>query len=357
MKRTTRDILRFMIKALAITLPVLVPAVVCFIWADPFMVFGSADRFYPDPAEHKARVGLNKGMVSVRNYEERLKEGNRYNAFIFGSSLSCYYDAREWVKYLGADSASVSPYHFDSSGEVLEQLAAKIDYLDRSGAQIDHALIVLSPLVVQGHNENKNPMTMDAPQYRRNPLYPLHYYYTFFRAATNSDFLKSWVPGRLVGEPLQVGNNPVFEPQPIVYDPLTNQESMPQWENMISTNPAEFYSRYPLMEPPKEITVGTRSLTGQREKLLRDMARIFAGHNTDLRIIIGPTREKLVLNPEDKKTLIDIFGPDVVKDFSLSHVNDLETDTLMYDNTHYRPVYADRLMEQTYGDRIKTVRK
>lgn len=46
-----------------------------------------------------------------------------------------------------------------------------------------------------------------------------------------------------------------------------------------------------------------------------------------------------------------IFGVDAVHDFSSTLVKALAEDTLLYDRTHYRPVFATRLMRMTYSDR------
>ena len=333
-------------KAFLMTLPVLAPFLLFYWLADPFKVLRSPAVFYEDTA--MPQVGLNKGMVTVENFERQLKNGNKYNAFIFGSSISCYYDAEEWAAYFKEDS--VAPYHFDSGMESLEQMAEKVNYLNNKGIPIKYALIILDPIIMAGETDD-SPMSISPPQLSGNPLEWIKYHYTFFRASTNADFLKSWIPGRISGKSYFLGRNPVFEVQPIVYDQIHNQESIPLWDSLINSDKEKFYSEHPLLDSPDEITVSEELLSSEKSAYLKKIADIFKAQGTDYEVIIGPNRRKVVLNPQDKVTLDSIFGARKVHDFSRSFARDLETDSYLYDNTHYRPPYASKLMKLVYGSR------
>lgn len=354
MNHTRKAVLRFVLKAVLMTLPVVVPAVAFYIVADPFMTLSSRQDWFSDDPQNMPKVGVNKGMVTVRNYEQRLREGACYNAFIFGSSISCYYDAAEWARLLalngGCDTVDISPIHFDSSAESIVQMAEKVSYLDRTGAPLDYALIILDPFVMAAEHDD-SPMSITPPPFSTNPLQPLKFHYTFFRAATNSDFLKSWLPAKITGHPCAYGHKYVFERQPIVYDSKYNQESIPSWDKLIATDPEAFYAEHPLMESPDDITQSEPVLDHQTITALERIADVFARHNTDYRIIIGPNRRKITLNPDDHSRLVNIFDVDRINDFSLSNVDDLTADTLLYDGVHYRPVYANRLLHKAYESR------
>lgn len=349
MDKTTRSILAFILKAFLMSLPILAPAVAFYILADPFKALTTdTSSYYPDYRTHHARVGINKGMVSVRNLEQQIRDGHTYNAFIFGSSVSCYYDARQWAQIIARDSRdTIRPYHFDSSSESLQQMAEKVRYLQDKGIRIRHALIVLDPIIMASETDN-SPMSITPPETTGTLTQLLRFHYTFFRAATNADFLKSWIPGTLADTPSLIGRNPVFEPQPICYDPAINQESIPQWDSIIATDPRHFYAEHPLITPPAHPTQSQRTLTPEKIEALRDIARIFRSQATDYRVIIGPNRRKVTLNPDDLATLNSIFGTGKVRDYTRTNIRDLETDTLLYDNTHYRPAYALRLLRLTY---------
>lgn len=346
MSRTTRSILKFILKTLAVAFPVPALALGWYIFADPFKVLRHYDTYFPEPMENPLRVGVNKGMVTVNNFEDRIKEGHRYNAFIFGSSVSCVYDAKTWA--LMADSSgSASPYHFDSSGESLPAMADKVEYLDREGHELKYALVVLDPIVMAGIDDG-GPATIAPPQLRSAPTGWLRFHYTFFRAATNADFFKSWLPAQFSGKPETNGRNLVFEEQPIVYDPLTNQETIPLWDSLIAHSPNEFYARYPLPASPDKAVASPPLLTGKRLAALQRVQRVFESHRTDCHIIIAPNRRQVTLNQADLDAMRRLFGTDRVHDFSVSMVHELEQDTLLYDDTHYRPSFALRLMRRVY---------
>lgn len=338
-----------MVKALLMTLPVVIPALIFYIWADPFKAARHHDVYFPDPDKYPARVGINKGVVTFRTYEKMLAEGRRYNAFIFGSSISCYYDVHEWKELLTKQTgaADVRPFHFDSSSESLVQMAEKVRYLYDRGDTIRYALVVLDPLVM-AYEEKDAPYRMDPIDLHPDPFYFLRYHYIFFRASTNADFFKSWLPGAITGRRYDNSRNPVFETQPIVYDPTVNQETMPQWDSIIAANPGEFYAGHPLVESPVHPVESPRLLTGRNRQALLDIASIFRKSSTDYQIIIGPNRRKVTLNRQDREWLESLFGRDRVHDFSRTLSKDLEQDTLLYDNTHYRPAYATRLLRLLY---------
>lgn len=347
MEKVTESIVRFMLKAVAVVLPVVAIAVVWYVSADPYKVLRSYDTYLPDPCRCPVRVGINKGLITVTDFEERVAGGARYNAFIFGSSVSCYYDARQWAA-LADTAGGASAFHFDSSGETLTAMADKVEYLDREGHDIDYALVVLDPIVMT-YNDNESPFTLAPPQLHKNIMERLKYHYTYFRAAVNADFFKSWLPYVVTRRAYANGHNLVFEPQPIVYDPSVNQESVPQWDSLIAADPARFYSQYPLIASPDSVTHSARVLDADRIAALRRVARVFDSQATDYQIIIGPNRRKIALNSDDLKLLKQIFDFNRVHDFSRSMAAALECDTLLYDNTHYRPSFSTLLMRRAYG--------
>lgn len=340
----TRSILRFLLKAVLLTLPVVVPAVAFYAVVDPFKSVGQYDCYFDSPQSHPFRIGLNKGMITVRNYEQQVARGGEYNAFIFGSSISIYYDATEWAQLLGEDA---KPYHFDSSAETLERMAAKVEYLHRRGDSIKYALVVLDPLVMNAPN-NDNIADINPPELSRNPLYGLKFHYLIFRAATNVDFFRRWLPAVVRGKLHDPNPNPLFNPQPIIYDPVTNSESMPEWDRLIEENPEAYAHIRRIVAAPSCASVSEPVLTAERIQALQRVARVFAAQGTDYQIIIGPNRMKVTLNPADLRQFHGIFTPERVHDYTTLYAPLTESDSLLYDRTHYRPPFAHRLLRRCY---------
>ena len=333
-----------MLRAALVALPVLVPLLAAYLIADPFKVIYAHDDYFPNPAAVGLRVSVNKGMATVRNYERQVAQGRNYNAFIFGSSISCYYSPEEWAEILGADAR---PYHFDSSSETLVQMGQKAEYLHNRGSEIKYALVVLDPWIMLGRDED-SPFSINPPEVQPSLAHIMKFHYTFFRASMNADFLKSYIYSIFAGEPLEIGRNKVFEDQPIVYDSLTNHKSVPLWDSIIAQDPAGFYAAHPLMPSPATSEQAAEAIDNKSHLALEAMARIFAADGTDYEVIIGPNRRKLTLNDKDLHKLQTIFGASHVHDFSRIWVNELEADTMLYDNVHYRPVFASRLLHAAY---------
>ena len=350
MNTDSRSILKFMLRCVSVIAPVILLLLAWYVLADPFKVLRHYDDYFPDPRLHKVRIGINKGLVTLTNFNDRLSEGRNYDSFIFGSSISCYYDARRWATIVEATSGdTLHPYHFDSSSETLMSMARKTDYLDRQGIGIRHALIVLDPIIM-GADESDGPAYLDPPQLHDSFFETLKYHYTFFRAATNADFFKSYLPAGLRGKPSENGRNLLFERQPIIYDKITNQETIPQWDSLIRTDSRRFYLEHPLKEPPDHLSESFPVLNEERIKALERIKEVFDCHRTDYRIIIGPNRAKVTLNSQDLQVIWRIFSRDRVYDFSRSLAGMLEQDTMLYDNTHYRPPMAELLMRMAYED-------
>ncbi len=348
MARANREILQFLMRTLLLALAVMAPFVIAYVWADPFKVLRHYDGYFEDPARHPARIGLNKGVVTVNTYNDNLRRGIRYNAFIFGSSISCYYDAYEWRDLLMARGAGdVVPVHFDSSAESVMSMDRKVRYLYRTGAPLDYALIVLDPIILQ-HEDSYQPFVVDPVEFNDDRLHYLKFHYTFFRAATNADFLKSIVAAAVTGRPECVGHNPVFEPQPIVHDRLVNQENLPAWDSLIAACPEQFYNERPLPPAAGHAAPGPPAMTFEKYEAFNRIADVFKWHHTYYQIIISPNREGVSLAPSDLETLQWIFGANRVHDFSAAYAADLKNDTLLYDKTHYRPPFASKLMRAVY---------
>lgn len=352
MTPVTRSILRFTIRALLIALPVVVTAVAVYIATDPFKVIRSYDCYLPDPVENPVRIGINKGVVTLDSYLRNTSgdPSHPVNAMIFGSSISCYYDTDEWVSLLHAsagDTVPIRAMHFDSSGETPRSLAHKVNFLAKRDALPDYALIILDPLILN-RDADDSPFAIDPPTFFPGPAHFIKYHYTFFRAATNADFLKSMIYARITGQPDNIGHNPIFESQPIVYDRHANQETIPQWDSIIAADPEKFYLSHPLLPPADTITISAPVLTDSKVEAFSSIAQNFSARSTDCRIIISPNRRGVSLSPADLLILQNLFGEDRVFDFSASHAAYLRTDSLLYDNTHYRRPFASLLMRSAY---------
>lgn len=354
MTNITKSILRFLLRASLAAISVVSPCIAFYVWLDPFKVIWHYDEYFVSPDEAPCRIGLNKGVVTVNTYLNNLAAGAEpYNSFIFGSSISCYYDAGEWSRLLaGRSDTEIHPFHFDSSSETPVSMARKIEYLYHTGAPLDHALLVLDPIVM-GTEEKNSPFSIDPVEIMDDAPYFLKFHYIFFRGAMNADFLKSLIAAKLTGTPANIGHNPIYEIQPIIYNKSCNQETLPDWDSAIRQDPKTFYSRYPLLPPACEVVEGRNTVTEEKAQAFKRIAAIFRECGTDFEVIVSPNRRGVALSEHDRNRLVDIFGTGRVHDFSASYAGYLRCDTMLYDNTHYRPPFALMLMRDVYLEPVQ----
>lgn len=362
MSNTDKSILLLILRVAVISLCAVSPWIAVYLWLDPYRVIKHYDEYMDDPATRPRRIGMNKGIVTLGSYQDNLSHSSGCNAFIFGSSISCYYDAYEWRDLLAARQCNpkeIHPFHFDSASESPMSMALKVEYLHHTGAPIDYGLVILDPIVMET-DDSDSPFSIDPVAIHREISYPLRFHYTFFRAAMNFDFLKSYIAGNLTGRPLNAGRNPIFEVQPIIYDKTINQETIPQWDSLIRLDPECFYADHPLLPPAEEVAAGQQLLADvhdaptddqrfRRTRAFTRIAEIFTEHGTDYEVIISPNRRGVGLAPADLGILQSIFGSARVHDFSYEEAWQLRQDTLLYDNTHYRSPFASHLMRRVYA--------
>lgn len=334
-------------------MPLVVAAVLFVVLADPFMAIGDGHDYLPDPAVNPVRMHPNKGMVTVRNYKRNVAEGRHYNAFIFGSSISCAYPADVWAALLRKTyGGNPEVYHMDSSCQSFETMYLMARWLERQGASIDYALIVTDAVQVQ-NTARDGYVFVDPPELHPESAWKrFMFYFRMFRAVTSIDFLKTWLPWVVSGNPTCYSHNAIFEKQPIVYDRLHNQERIPAWEAWLDVDPEGFRNHYPIRPADEQDDPQKPLLTGSRLETVRDLAALFRDHGTHVTIIISPNRGRMILHPDDLATLRGLFGEDNVKDYSIVEAERVIDDTAMYDFVHYRPTLAVRWMKMAYGEEL-----
>ena len=128
---------RFVLLSLLALLPVVL-LVGLYVVKDPFHVLRPYDGNAPASTD-SVQLTVNTCYVSTEAF--RFFEPSRhFDSFIFGSSLSGYYRIKDWATHLPADA---SPFHFNASRETLHGILNKLNYLERCGVTVKHALIVM----------------------------------------------------------------------------------------------------------------------------------------------------------------------------------------------------------------------
>lgn len=331
--------LSYILKVLLFTALILAPALLAFRLLDPFKMHGFYDNYiYPSPT-------ANKGMVSLRNFT-RYDPVRHFDSFITGSSVSCNYLVEDWQRHIGTQSR---PFHFDSSGQTITSLRRTVEYLDShiSADSLRNMLIVLSPLsFVQP--DPRRPF-LDPPEINPGIISILDWHYKAFRSFTDCNFLVSYLHWLADGNPRERSRHNVFYGPHIRLIPEINEERLDIWEDSIDSYPAEFFTRHPIPAVAAADTITPEPMISPKQASdLRAVAAILERRRCHTRIIFPPNRRGILLHPADDSLMNSIFGSAFVN--LGSELRTMKADSCnFYDNVHYRPRMALRIMELVYA--------
>ena len=337
---TTKSINKFVVRFFIATIP-LILLLVAYICLDPFMVIT------PIMPEYGHILPCNKALISLQAYENG-RHQNHYNAFIFGSSRSIYYLAKDWSEHLPSDASII---HMDAATETTEGILLKMRYIEEKGDTIQYALIEFAPWSfsskVQDATSYRTPYQLDGSS-------PIVFHWKYFRDFLQRDFIKTYSMYLLTGSMVERGKHKIFSRYSFEYDATTNECFDASFDKML-TSIHEVYLK--IRFTPQELAVEfardsipptlPQAIDAPQEEMLKEMRRIFDRHNTDYRIIIGPNWQREIISPHDLKILQTIFPSDRVHDFCLYHE---ATDSInnFYDHTHYRPKIAKAILDSIY---------
>lgn len=310
---------------------------------DPFRILRKYDSYSYSP------VVLNRDYVSVEYFLNNYQE-HSYNSFILGNSQTLGILTTDWKRFLPENA---KPYHFDASGESLYGIYAKMKLLNEKGVDIDNAILFIREDNLyetgesgDGHIFIKHPAISQRPAYR--------FYLPFFRVYFQKFFFLKYLDRVISGvyKPYMKG---FLENRKVVYTPVNNDLILEDMEYFITHSPDSFYAANQALFSKRDTLrpdTGYK-LTGYRQiEQLMDIRKIMDQHGTDFRIVIAPSFNCLVVNPENLRMLQAIFGRNRVYDFS--GINDLSRDqTGFYDLVHFRPEVGKRMLEKMYAPVIQ----
>ncbi len=339
-----KSINQFVLRTLVAAIPLLL-LVVIYILIDPFKIVRDYYPYFDNNEHWENWLGWNKNVVSITAYEQGRKQHN-YNAFIFGSSISIAYRIEDWKQHLPNDA---SPMHIDGSNESIFCILKKMQHIDSMNDTIKHALIVLEPQMFRNRHD-KSFLFYIPPQLTNWYSYP-EFHYTYFKFFLNIGFLKSYIPFKITGDPINYGdpNNDIFPRQPIIYDEITNEERMDLVEAMIEADSTQYYHKTQMDIFSTHKPHHCQSLINDSIKTyLNKIAIILKKHHSDYYISFGPNRYREILSVEDQEILNSIFEPERIYRYTVldTVINDKP---YYYDNGHYRASVCKAIMDSIYS--------
>jgi hypothetical protein len=332
---------KFLFKILISLIPFFILLLV-YIASDPFKVIRRYDSFYPPGI--KGSVGLDKDYVSTTTFDNNYQK-EKYNSFIFGASISFFFQVSDWKKHLDGNSHC---YHFDATGESLYAMQKKIAYIDSKNIKIKNALVILDYLTLILNKPRTGHIYAISPHLENNKnLFSFHF--TFLKAFFSPKFLYAYIDYKLSGKVKPyMQKNHLLDDRPIVYDNITNEMQFVYFEELISKGKYYTEERKKLFFQRDTIqTYSPVAIAEDQKRMLQNIFDVFLKHKTNYKIIISPGYNQIKLNTLDLDYLNQLFGRKNVFDFS--GINKFTNDyNDYYETMHYRPHVAREIMKVIY---------
>ena len=330
----------FIYKTLLFLLP-LELIIIFHLVLDPFRIIYDYEDYYKN-----SFVAKNRGEICYRTYIKNRAE-YKFDSFIFGSSRSQAFKAVDWEKHLPATSKA---FHFDASGEGVFGVQTKISYIDEIGDNLNNVLIIFDEEMLQIDHNTKGYFVISPPNLSKEPV--LEYYSEFVMAGLDIPFIVGYLDYSLFGTyrpymkkrisrvKYQHRGDPINGDIFYGNDLHIKEDSVGYYQNLIQKG--VFYDR----TKAKKNTF--RPLSELAISQLRTIKSVFDKHSTDYSIVISPLYDQAPFDEEKELILHQIFGEENIYNFSGK--NELtEPIHHYYENSHYRPKVARRIMDIIYS--------
>ena len=340
MMKKHRPIILFLFRILLFSVPLWILLAV-YVMLDPFMVVRSYDNYYERKGLHPT---LDMDYVSCENYVRR-NATIHYNAFIMGNSRSQFWHISDWKKHLDDDAVAC---HYYGNGETLYRLTRHLQFIHHLGGDIKYVILAIDQqLLEMVEPETTGHLGLMPPRVDGRLL---SFHAENLLSFLKPEFLVGYLDYSIFGKHRSYMTEHFLFEQPVHYDPVTNEVQEFLADEAIDNGTyytPERIQRFENKQYPDSISPSV--LKEEHIVLLQQIKDIFKQHVTDYRIVINPLYDQIKLNPQDYRTLCHIFGQKQVYDFS--GPNSWNKDYhLYYEDSHYRPVVANQMMDSIYRD-------
>ena len=227
------SILRFIGRTAFAALPLLLLPIAYALW-DPFWVLRDhGDDALGTPGD-TARLSRNAGWVAMKNLEQ-YGDSVRPDSFIFGSSMSQNFHARDWAQYLPANA---SVYHMDQSMETLEGIADKVEWLAEQGYQVKNALIIIEEAMLHRDPQDNDFLFARPP---RGTKEEVAFQLTAFQLFKEPEFLMWAATGGYLEGVTEARRTFLTTDLP-TRDPSRNESRYTTFDSLIAVNPDAYFT-------------------------------------------------------------------------------------------------------------------
>lgn len=333
---------KLFLKLLLILSPVLA-ILGLYVWKDPFKVLYYYDGFYKDK-DSTLTYSYNEDYVSIEQFLHN-DPMYHYDSYILGGSRSGFFRIGEWEKHIQARAS----FHFIAAQETLFGIYKKLQFLDKHGSDIKNVLIIMDARMLQGITNSKGYLDIKHPATSGESR--LRFQLEFVKAFFDRKFLVSYCDYQLHHKvKLYMRQNGTMTRDYFYYDVKHNETIRTYMDELVTYKKEKYYAKrqYIFYQRDSIRHISPPAIKDTQLAMLTGMSEILRRHNTDCRIIISPLYDQVQFNPADLAILQRLFGYRNVADFS--GINDITGSKYnYYENTHYLPSVATRLMDSVYS--------
>lgn len=331
---------RFVLLSLLAVLPVLL-LVAFYIMRDPFQVVKPYEGKLHQSSDSLA-LTTNWGYVTVESFKYFNPQGH-YDSFIFGSSLSGYYQVKDWKRYLPEDAR---PFHFNASRETLHGILNKLNWLVARGVKINNALLVIEDEMLTRRPLDSDVLFVQHPETAPG-VSDWHFQQLYFNTYRRPVLVAYLLfPGLMADRVLEEG----YATTDISDRNESINEGYYAWaDSVIAVNPDEFFTpeHVSLYTRPTKLMPCQSKITSEVSSLLWNIMNVLRNQEADYQIIIPPHYGYEAMDSRDLYKMEQIFGADRVHDYS----HDAEMGNNVrhyYDDRHLVAQDCARLMDSAY---------
>ncbi len=315
-------------------------ALAYIVYLDFFKVFFS----YKDYYKTNTFITLNRENVCFKMYTSNVP-AKKYDAFILGNSRSLAFKTTNWKPYLPPKAI---PFHFDANGEGIYGVLKKLEYIHKTGKEVNQALLVLDRKSLTVLSNRQGHVYVSPPEVSGESYFK--FYYMFLKASLNFDFLRSFIDYKVTHKYKDYMGDFIskseFSPRidPVTadfyygYDTHIAKDSLGYYKSLVDKG--VFYTR--TGKKKEHCAISTKEV-----EILNGIKKEFKDLNTNYQIVISPLYDQIPLEKNQLDLLNSIFGKDKVHDFS--GVNSYTSSIAnYYESSHYRPHIARDIMRKIY---------
>jgi hypothetical protein len=289
---------------------------------------------------------INRELAGVENLKERIAKNDIPDSYIMGNSRSFVYRCTVWEPFLPHGAKA---FHLDAASETLFGVCHKVSFLDRENIKAKNILWICDATFFP-KTENEYDIThIKYPDISGESKFS--YQTNFIKGYFTNFFFLKQMDFMLTGKVKNYMQD-IFAIKPgyVRTEPYHNDFFYQRYDSLLAADSLAYYNVYKkeaFEERPKEAGTINKVILSKQIEMLKEMKRILDKNNTSMKIVISPVYDQRRLNPEDIKILTDIFGPNVIHDYSGK--NEItESKANYYESNHYKPFVANKIMADIY---------